>query len=159
MFSFVPTNVKHYPGELATPEQVFLLAEQYRSAAVRLLEQGKPRRPLSRAPFRLVAIHAIELHLNAFLLHCGKPASDLRGLQHNLQSRLDLAEACGLKLRLKTRQHVVTLVDTREYLVTRYGPELASNVSQINRLTATLEEVAKKVAVLMARPAKPVPVN
>lgn len=150
----MPTTTKHYPGELATPEQVFSLAEQYRSAAAHLLELGKPRSPLSRAPFRLVAIHAIELHLNALLLHCGKHASELRGLQHNLQSRLDLAEASGLKLRIKTRQHIVTLVDTREYLVTRYGPELASSVSQINRLTATLDEVAKKVEQLMARPAK-----
>lgn len=34
---------------------------------------------------------------------------------------------------------------SREYLITRYGPELASTLSQINRLSATLEEVATKV--------------
>jgi hypothetical protein len=37
------------------------------------------------------------------------------------------------------------MMGNREYLVTRYGPEMTSTASQINRLTATLEEVAIKV--------------
>jgi len=41
------------------------------------------------------------------------------------------------------------MAGNREYLVTRYGPEMAATISQINRLTATLEEVANKVTVMM----------
>lgn len=33
----------------------------------------------------------------------------------------------------------------REYLVSRYGPELTQTTSQINRLTATVEELHEKV--------------
>ena len=38
-----------------------------------------------------------------------------------------------------------TIASTREYLVTRYGPELTSTLAQLNRLAATLDEVAVKV--------------
>jgi len=43
------------------------------------------------------------------------------------------------------------MVDSREYLVVRYGPELVDRASQTNRLAATLEEVASKVRELMSR--------
>jgi hypothetical protein len=66
---------KPYPGELATADQLRLLADEFREAADLLLErQGRRRAPLSRAPFRLSAIHAIELYLNAFLMHRGHAA-------------------------------------------------------------------------------------
>jgi hypothetical protein len=41
------------------------------------------------------------------------------------------------------------MVGNREYLVTRYGAEMTSTVSQINRLTATLDEVANKVTAMI----------
>lgn len=47
-----------------------------------------------------------------------------------------------------------SLSQDREYLITRYGPELAATTSQINRLTATLEEVAAKVTLLIAPSSK-----
>jgi hypothetical protein len=55
-------------------------------------------------------------------------------------------------LRELTLKHLGELSESREYLVTRYGPELASTASQINRLTATLGEVAKKVGAAMKKP-------
>lgn len=127
------------------------LADEYRKAAQLLTQLGQPGKPLSRAPFRLAAIHAIELYLNALLLHSGSEANAVRGLQHDLARRALLAADAGLKLRLRTANHLSTLQQSREYLVTRYGPELTGNVSQINRLEATLEEVAKKVTAFLSR--------
>lgn len=140
---------KVYPGELATTYQVLMLAHEYRQAAIHLAALGRPREPLSRAPFRLAAIHAIELYLNAFLLKRGHPASEIRGLQHNLAERLKLAAKYGLQLKVKTAKHINDLAETREYLVTRYGPEMTDSASKLNRLTATMEEVSRKISKLM----------
>ena len=141
---------KVYPGELATPYQVHMLAHEYRNAAIHLASLGRSREPLSRAPFRLAAIHAIELYLNAFLLKRGHPASEIRSLQHNLAERVKLSASYGLQLRAKTTQHINDLAENREYVITRYGPEMTSSASQLNRLTATMEEVMLKVSKLMA---------
>lgn len=134
-----------YPGEMATAAQVRALADEYRKASHVLLELGRRGAPLTRAPFRLTAIHAVELYLNAFLLSMGRAAGEIRGLQHDLRSRADLALASGLSLRKRTAEHLRSLSDGREYLASRYGPELSTALSQINRLLATLEEVANKV--------------
>lgn len=138
-----------YPGDLATPRQVFDLAEEYRKASHALLQLGRPGKPLTRAPFRLTAVHAIELYLNALLLQRGHAPNQIRGLQHDLWARAELATAAGLLLRKRTAAHLRSLSRSREYLVTRYGPEMVATVSQTNRLTATLDEVAKKVAAMM----------
>jgi len=139
-------ETKRYPGDLATPAQIRLLADEYRRAAHTLLELGRRGDPLTRAPFRLSALHAIELYLNALLLHSGKSPSQLRGMQHDFAARGAMVAAAGLRLRTRTADHLKTLSFGREYLVTRYGPELLATSTQVNRLTATLEEVAKKVA-------------
>ncbi len=138
-----------YPGDLATPGQIRLLADEYRKAAHLLQQLGRGGEPLSRAPFRLSAIHAIELYLNALLLHRGYAPSKIRRMQHNLAERTGLAIAGGLRLRSRTAAHLNALAENREYLVTRYGPELNGPTSQINRLEATLEEVAKKVTEML----------
>lgn len=142
-----------YPGELATAQQVYALAEEYRKASEILLPLGQRGKPLTRAPFRLTAIHSIELFLSAFLLQRGLTPKRIRELQHDLTTRAELAVSEGLRLRKRTLDHLSTLSANREYLVTRYGPELASTTSQVNRLTATLEEVARKVSA--AFPANP----
>ena len=139
-----------HPGAVATPSQVLSLAEEYRQAAHALLPTGRRRQPLSRAPYRLVAIHSLELHLNALLLATGHPMARVRGLQHDFATRTELAIAAGLKLRTRTILHLRGLSETREYLITRYDPGLSAT-SQLNRLAATLEEVAEKVATLVRR--------
>ncbi len=139
-----------YPGALATPRQVLSLAEEYRQAAHALLPTGRRRQPLSRAPYRLVAIHSLELHLNALLLATGHSTAKVRGLQHDFATRTELAIAAGLKLRTRTILHLKGLSETREYVLTRYDPALSA-ASQLNRLAATLEEVAEKVATLIKR--------
>jgi hypothetical protein len=144
---------KLYPGEQAAPDDIWRLADEYRKAAHHLLTLGRRGDPLSRAPCRLSAIHAIELYLNALLLRQGHGASRIRGMQHNLAVRTELAMAGGLRLRKRTEAHLRTMTNDREYLVTRYGPEMNATVSQINRLTATLEEVATKVTAVVRPPA------
>jgi hypothetical protein len=141
---------KFYPGAVATPSQMLSLAEEYRQAAHALLRTGRPGHPLSRAPYRLVAIRSLELHLNALLLATGLPLAKVRGLQHDFATRTELAMAAGLKLKTRTILHLRGLSETREHLVTRYDPALSA-ASQINRLAATLEEVAEKVATLIKR--------
>ncbi|GAA3903950.1 hypothetical protein GCM10022276_23240 [Sphingomonas limnosediminicola] len=135
---------KIYPGDNATPEQVLRLADEYRVAADALLLTGRRRQPLSRAPYRLVAIHAIELYLNALLLAAGHHSARLRGLHHDLAARTHFALSAKLRLRKRTLAHLEILSETREYLTTRYDPA-ASAASELNRLSATLTEVAEKV--------------
>ena len=138
-----------YPGESATPRQFVLLADEYHRAAVALMEIGRRGQPLSRAPYRLVAIHAIELYLNALVLASGHPPDRLRGLHHNLVARLQCALRANLHLRTRTVRHLEMLSETREYLTTRYDPA-GSVISELNRLSATLAEVAEKVSKLLA---------
>ena len=141
---------KFYPGEAATPEQIVLLANEYRSAALALLPTGRRGEPLSRAPYRLLAIHAIELYLNALLLAAGQTPANLRRMHHNLAARAELPLGLKLGLRKRTLAHLQTLSETREYLITRYDPA-TSSASQLNRLHATLTEVAEKVTSAIKR--------
>jgi HEPN domain-containing protein len=135
---------KFYPGETATPQQIVLLANEYRRAAETLRLTGRRRQPISLAPYRFVALHAIELYLNAVILAAGHPSAKLRGLHHDLASRAKFAPIAKLGLRTRTLKHLQTLSETREYLITRYDPT-ASVASELNRLAATLTEVADKV--------------
>ena len=136
---------KIIPGDEASPAQVLALADEYSRAAEALQKIGKRGKPLTRAPYRLAAIHAIELYLNAFLLTRGKTSSQLRGLNHNLSSRAELAARAGLSLRKKTSAHLVQLCEAREYLIMRYGPEMAGRATNLNRVEATLREISVKV--------------
>lgn len=140
-----------YPGELATPEDLLRLADSYRQAALALAALGTRGDPVSRAPYRNAAIHAIELYLNALLLRAGHAPSFVRGLQHDFSARADLAITCGLLLRRRTAEHLRMIASTREHLVARYGPELTSTLAQLNRLAATLDEVATKVHFAMSK--------
>jgi|SRR3984957_12797222 hypothetical protein len=97
--------------------------------------------------------HAIELYLNALLLRAGHPPSLIRGLRHDFSARADLAITCGLLFRRRTAAHLRMIAATREHLVTRYGPELTSTLTQLNRLAATLDEIATKVHFAMSKAA------
>jgi hypothetical protein len=135
-----------YPGESATAGQVFLLAEEYRMAAMLLLPLGRTGEPLSLAPCRFLAIHAIELYLNSLMLHAGCEPSVIRGLQHDFSARAKLAAENGLILRKRTAEHLSAMVGNREHVAMRYGAEASSVTSELNRLMATLEELADKIA-------------
>jgi hypothetical protein len=134
-----------YPGHVATIEQILALAREYHEAARDLLVRGRPGQACSWAPARLLAIQSIELQLNAYLLHTGLSPPQIRCMEHDLARRGNAAVSAGLHLRQKTLLHLHELSIRREYLITRYGPELLGAWTQINRLTATLDEVSVKV--------------
>lgn len=82
------------------------------------------------------------------------PAKIIRGLQHDFSAKATLAKGKGLLLRQKTHEHIVSLYSTREYLTSRYGAEMTTKQSEMTRLKATIEELAKKVQVIKNKPAK-----
>ncbi|WP_212524455.1 hypothetical protein [Actibacterium sp. MT2.3-13A] len=124
---------------------IIALADEYRAAAGLLFQRARVGEPLSRAPARLCSIHAIELYLNAFLRHEGETPEKIRSYLHDLSERADPEVVGKLRLRKRTVSHLVGMSEKREYLIARYGPELASTHSEINRLLATLDEIASKV--------------
>ncbi|WP_095086206.1 hypothetical protein [Mesorhizobium sophorae] len=134
-----------YPGEEATAEQILELASEFKNAAVNLLALRRKRNALSLVPCRFAALHAIELYLNARLLLSGSDPKMVRGLHHDFAARTEKAVISGLVLRKRTADHLSQLTGNREYLVARYGPEMTTTLSQINRLMATLHEIATKV--------------
>lgn len=136
--------LRFYPGEGASARQLAALAAEYHAAAIALAQVGRPGVSISRAPYRLVAIHAIELYLNAYLLAVGHTVVELRRFQHDLVSRVSLEQVVKLKLRQRTQVHLVRLSERREYLTTRYDPAPPA-LSELNRLAATLAEVGQKV--------------
>lgn len=138
-----------YPGEQAGAVDLLRLADEYKRAADALKGLGRRGDPISRAPYRLSAIHAVELYLSAVLLHGGRNPAAVRGLQHNLAARAELAACAGLVLRKRTAAHLISLAASREYLLSRYAPEPGCSLSQLNRLAATLEEVGKKAAFIV----------
>lgn len=137
-----------FPGSEATSDEIRRLADEYREAADWLLTVGRRKNPISSAPGRLCAIHAIELYLNAVLHYMAHDASVIRGFQHDLGSRADLC--AFLDLRRGTKTHLLKLSQTREYLVARYCPKGLKGASQINRLMATMTEVGDKVTLKIA---------
>lgn len=133
----------HYPGENAQPDEILRLAHEYRAAAEHLFGKRRKRQPMSLAPCRLTAIHAIELYLNAHLVASGMSMKDVRALGHDLTARAERSRARGLVFRALTAKHLVELTGSREYLEARYDPAMTK--TQLSRLLATLGEVAAKV--------------
>ena len=135
-----------YPGDTAEALEIIDLAEAYRMAAETLFEHGQKGQRLTYAPARFCAIHATELYLNAFLRHQGEQNCDIRARRHNID---DSEFVKTLKLRKKTGQHLTEMTERREYLISRYAPDLASQHTELNRLQATLKEVSEKMACFM----------
>lgn len=133
-----------YPGTCASLAQMLDLAQAYLAAAYKLMDHDTGN-PLQSAPMRLVSIQAVELYLNAYLLSSGESAATIRTLQHDLGKRSELAIKAGLVLRKRTEAHLLGLSSAREYLTSRYGPELAGSWSQLNALFATVKEISEKV--------------
>lgn len=139
-----------YPGDDASPYDMNRLADFYRDAAHRSLGSIQIGDPLSAGPMRLLAIHSIELNLSAYLLLHGTTWAAIRKMGHDLAARLECATGKGLVLRERTAAHIGAIARDREYLVARYGADCLSSASQMSRLLATLEEVARKVSLAVA---------
>lgn len=135
-----------YPGHAERPGDVLSLADEYATAAARLLAESRGRKGLSRNPAHLCAIHAIELYLNAFLLHRSQPPDLVRGMFHSVDRKAELATSLGLTLSKRTALHLAEIAAAREYLVVRYAPTAPlEGLSPSDRLMATVGELAKKV--------------
>ncbi len=134
-----------YPGTEASVAQLLALAQEYHAAHNHLMVRPNSGQAHASAPARLLAIQAIELYLNAFLRNAGESPQAVRGLQHDLGKRTALAIERGLVLKKRTAEHLMALTSTREYLSSRYGPELSSTWSNMNRIAATLKELFEKV--------------
>lgn len=132
-----------------SPQELVELARAYAEAAAQLGERQKKYTPISLAPYRLAAIHAIELYLSAYLRMKNHEADEIRSLQHDLQQRTAKATKAGMKLRKRTITHLGTMTSSREYLLARYQPSAQKSLSQINRLLATLRDVEEKVTKAM----------
>ena len=136
--------------EPASAPEILRLAESYRVAAQAMRDSGSPGGRRASAPYRLLTIHALELYLNALLRHAGMDDRQVRGMGHSLAARAAKAEGVGLRLRPAAAAHLGTLTGRREYMLARYGPIEDAEVSEITRLAATLDEVARKTSELMA---------
>ena len=134
-----------YPGAEASISQLLALAEEYHNAYNQVSLSPNSGRAHASAPARLLAIQAIELYLNVYLRHAGESPQSVRGLQHDLGRKTALAVERGLVLRQRTIAHLMDLTSTREYLASRYGPELSSTWSNMNRIRATLHELFRKI--------------
>jgi hypothetical protein len=147
-----------YPGDRASPYDMTRLADFHRDAAHRSSSSIQMGDPLSAGPTRLLAVHSIELNLSAYLVFQGSTWPEIRKMGHDLAARLACATGKGLVLRGRTAAHICAIARDREYLVARYGSDCLSSASQLNRLLATLEEVARKVsrAVADAQPSQPI---
>jgi len=133
-----------YPGTETEPRAVLLLANQYACAA-RLLFTEKSLKQALRLPAMFCAIHAIELYLNAAIIASGETPETLRRMHHNFSQKSSHHGVVALRLRKKTQDHLASLSDKKDYLIVRYAPDQKHSLSELNRLKATLDGVAKKV--------------
>lgn len=136
-----------YPGSTASVWQIEELALAYYQGAIVLCKnaeslEGHTLATIHYAPVRLCAIHAIELFLNAYLKHEGVPVEKIRGRMHNLA---DPEFVSHLNIKKKTAEHLKMMSERREYLISRYAPDMMSKHSEISRLLTTLKEIMTKV--------------
>src|SRR4051812_42054880 len=108
------------------------LAQEYREAAQLLMSQGDEVKSFPRAPYRFLAVHAIELYLNAFLLSVGHDPKNIRDLNHNLSTRAEHAIMKGLTLKKRTALHLSAVTGEREYMAVRYSPDLPPTLSRLS---------------------------
>ena len=137
-----PCNGPAYPGKAAGVRGILSLATQYQDAANKL---GEGSSKANHLPRRLLALHAMEFYLNAFLVAKGVNLTTISGFQHDLGQRARMASEAGLVLRKRTVAHLATLSASNEYHVIRYAPELTSTPSQMTRVMATVDELSRKV--------------
>lgn len=150
---------KPYPGSVADARGILLLAGEYGRTAHVLLKQPQKKKSgaIAHAPARLLANHALELYLNAYLRHLGVTPEKIREINHNYAEKIELASdinlllgktSNGLKLKQSTENHLMQMTSDKEYLSARYSPRcMAEAFSEIHRkrLAATLEDIATKI--------------
>lgn len=100
----------------ATPYGIFLLADDYLSAAV--LAHRDPK--IGSAPVRLLSYHAAELFLKTYMRSAGETVDALRALSHDLEKMVESADALGLKLPPQIVAQSRKLSKNNDYVRVRY---------------------------------------
>ena len=100
----------------ATPYAIFLLADDYLSAA--LLAHADPK--IGTGPVRLLSYHAAELFLKTYMRSAGETVDALRSLSHDLEKMALRAAALGLKLPAQILAQSRKLSANNDYVRARY---------------------------------------
>ncbi len=134
-----------YPGSETDPRKLFELAGTYRLAFDTLCDQMQKGPGGLHSPASFCGIHAIELYLQALLRMDGVCPVEARGFRHRLSDIAAHPSVAALALRKRTRDHLCSITQSREYLVVRYAPDLKAERSQRNQIEASLEDLARKI--------------
>lgn len=100
----------------ATPYGIFLLADDYLSAAK--LAFRDPR--IGTGPVRLMTYHAAELFLKTYMRSAGETVDALRALGHDLEKMVVRAKSLGLKLPARILAQSRKLAANNDYVRARY---------------------------------------
>lgn len=100
----------------ATPYGIFLLADDYLSAAV--LASGDPK--IGSGPVRLMSYHAAELFLKTYMRSAGETVETLRAFGHDLEKMVVRAKGLGLKLPPQIWAQSRKLSANNDYVRARY---------------------------------------
>lgn len=123
-------RIAHIP-EMRRRRNECALADAYKEAAhvLFLLNEGE-KWPAS-APFRLTALHSIELYLSAFLRGSGSAPEEIRSAQHDFGKLAKLVREAKLHLQNRTIEHLDAVAAGREYLLSRYDPKFSATMSPL----------------------------
>ncbi|NGP16539.1 hypothetical protein [Devosia aurantiaca] len=100
----------------ATPYGIFLLADDYLSAASAVMDHAR----IGPAPVRLLAFHAAELFLKTYMRSAGQTIEALRSLGHDLEAMIEGAQSLGLILPPQVLAQSRKLTRKNDYVRVRY---------------------------------------
>lgn len=124
------------------------LGNSYASAAVFLMHNNKAEMFL---PTLFLFLHALELHLKAFLFSRGIRDNELRGVSHDLVACMRLCRKHGLsKYVLLPRAAIVQVVRVNRYYSDKeleYFAPRAKTFGSIDDLAETVATVARHVLI------------
>jgi hypothetical protein len=142
-------NTGYFPGDSMDSLKTLALAAEYEQASIALRKLARRGEFQSFAPFRLAALHALELYFVSFLRMHGVANTEIRSTGHQFCAKMELAARYGFSVRKRTCDHLAQLTGNREYLVTRYDTTMLPLLTQVNRLEATLKEVGANVTLIV----------
>lgn len=100
----------------ATPYGIFLLADDYLSAAMLAFRDPK----IGSGPVRLMSYHSAELFLKTYMRSAGETVEALRALGHDLEKMVIRANGLGLKLPPQILAQSRKLSANNDYVRARY---------------------------------------
>lgn len=125
----------------ATSIGLFILADDYLNAARTAAAGVKSARS---GPVRLLALHACELFLKAYLRETGSTHASMRKLNHDLAAHADLAMERGLALGKARYNDLRVVTEIKDYVGARYraggDAGLFSSAGASVRLTEAVRE-------------------